>query len=370
MTIEIAWTTVSSLCNYSVARLSFSSGQSRNRIQDTCCSHTRSWSNSLCECCVVARIVTNNVASEYKITFVLFWNVLFHFIFQMNLHPWALAKCARFPSFIAWRIKSDLLCLPLFHHMLEAFSSVLFSVHCSSCFRDLHCLRHWNQLVNLIVMSRTHVTILGNMISMLAAYAFFRANSLKFHSGSFCNHYFCIGCWILSSGSFSIHSLQVAPCIQVQRSPVRRDSLRVRLCRALLVRFYVPASVQHFSWCPRIPDHPMEHNKSRAVLLQLPTLLVLVSKILGLLTASFSIKTTTVPPNNVQVSSFLISLSIEVPPKCIRLVDNCLILRILALQSKGLRMIFSNPVQVVIWCFSLVIASRLVIVCLSTSHIS
>ena len=82
MTIEIAWTTVSSLCNYSVARLSLSSGQSRNRIQDTCCRHTRSWSTSLCECCVVARIVTNNVASEYKITFVLFWNVLFHFIFR------------------------------------------------------------------------------------------------------------------------------------------------------------------------------------------------------------------------------------------------------------------------------------------------
>ena len=121
MTIEIAWTTVSSLCNYSVARLSLSSGQSRNRIQDTCCRHTRSWSTSLCECCVVARIVTNNIASEYKFTFVLFWNVLFHFIFQMNLHPWALAKCARFPSFIAWRIKSDLLCLPLFHHMLGAF---------------------------------------------------------------------------------------------------------------------------------------------------------------------------------------------------------------------------------------------------------
>ena len=207
------------------------------------------------------------------------------------------------------------------------------------------------------------------MISMLAPYAFFRANSLKFHSGFFCNHYYCIGCWILSSGFFSIHSLPVAPCIQVQIS-VRRDSLRVRLCKALLVRIYVPASVQHFSWCPRIPDHPMEHNKSRAVLLQLPTLLVLVSKILGLLTASFSIKTTTVPPNNVQVSSFPISLLIDFPPMCIHLVDNCLILQILALQSKGLRMIFSNPVQVIIWCFSLVISSRLDIVCLSTSHIS
>ena len=140
------------------------------------------------------------------------------------------------------------------------------------------------------------------MISMLAPYAFFRANSLKFHSGFFCNHYFCIGCWILSSGSFSIHSLQVAPCIQVQIS-VRRHSLLVRLCKALLVRFYVPASVQYFSWCARIPDHPMEHNKSRAVLMQLPTLDLLLPKILFLLTARFSIFTTPVP---LQQSSSLV----------------------------------------------------------------
>ena len=243
MTIEIAWTTVSSLCNYSVARLSLSSSQSRNRIQDTCCRHTRSWSTSLCECCVVARIVTNNVASEYKFTFVLFWNVLFHFIFQMNLHPWALAKCALF--FLLSSLDVSIQIYFVYHCFItcwELIECFPFSVHCSSCFRDLHCLEYWNQLVNLIVMSRRHVTILGNMISMLAPYAFFRANSLKFYSGFFCNHYFCIGCWILSSGSFSIHSLQVAPCIQVQIS-VRRHSLLVRLCKALLVRFYVPASV-------------------------------------------------------------------------------------------------------------------------------
>ena len=95
----------------------------------------------------------------------------------------------------SWALISELMCLlssldvsrqlyyvALFHYNQGAFTIFSYFVNCTIFFRDVHCLRYWNQLVNQTKRSHRDITVLGNMTLMLPVFACFRANPLRFQS--------------------------------------------------------------------------------------------------------------------------------------------------------------------------------------------
>ena len=130
---------------------------------------------------VVAKNITNNVP---------LWVQLDHYILEMSCPILSFSD-----DMNPWALTSELVCLlssldvslqvyyvPLFHARQGAFAISSFFVNCTIFFRDVHCLRYWNQLVNSTKRSHRHITVLGNMTLMLPAFACFRANPLRFQS--------------------------------------------------------------------------------------------------------------------------------------------------------------------------------------------